>query len=625
MSRTKRERFLEDEARFTGHFSRHVMATIAESFKPYKWGTWTCLVIGIVARLCLLSTANITGYWADSLCTSGSYCHEPPAFLASFSNLDFLRLLSLVVLVGFVCNLIFRIGISRIGAKAVSTLYDETTMRVSRLPMDFFDRTPVGRIMSRFSSDYAAIFRMAGGPLGEFLGIAFDLFATLVLLAIASVYYLPVVFLAAACYTLLYRLNVPRMRYHRRQFAAARSPSVAHFAETVQGARLVKVYGKTGTFIRRFESMVQLLLKERFALAFSTQGYSLQMAFVTALMLFITGLGGIVLISQHKVSTGSLATAFTFIMIVSTTIQQFFEWLANLEDALTGVERMDNYLRRPMELGALLPPKARFSTHLRRSDPGWPRVSHGIGARVGIRNLWLRYAPDLPWVLQGIDIDIAAGERIAIIGRTGSGKSTLIQALYHLYPFQEGSITVDGHRADLSAADRSADPDAVPLEQFRRLIALIPQEPTLFRGRLRDNLVADEPSDEKIWDILRAIGLEQWVRGLAHGQGLAYPVEERGSNLSAGQRQLLCMARCFLAEAPVIITDEATSAIDPASEELLVRALDERTRGRTLIIVAHRLSTVKGCDRVLWLDQGRVRMLGTPDEVLPVFTSTELH
>lgn len=618
-----KENFIEEEARFSGHFSRNVMATIAESFRPYRWGTYACLIIGIIARLCLLSTANITGYWADSLCTQGEYCHRPPAIFATFTNIDFLWLLTLVVLIGFLCNLIFRIGISRNGANAVSTLYDETTMRVSRLPMDFFDRTPVGRIMSRFSSDYAAIFRMAGGPLGEFLGLAFDLLATLVLLSVASVYYLPIVVIAMISYTFLYRLNTPRMRANRRQFAAARSPSVAHFAETVQGARLVKVYGKTGTFMRRFESMVHMLLKERLALAFSAQSYSLQMAFVTALMLLITGLAGIVLITQHRVSAGSLATAFTFIMIVSTTIQQFFEWLANLEDALTGVERMDNYLRRPMEPGALLPPKAHFSPQLRRSRPETIRSS-SIGAGVSIKDLWLRYSPDLPWVLKGIDIDIEAGERIAIIGRTGSGKSTLIQALYHMYPVQKGTITVDGLKADLNAADKAADPEGVPLEQYRRLIALIPQEPTLFRGHLRDNLVANEPSDEKIWDILRAIGLEQWVRGLGHAQGLAYPVEERGSNLSAGQRQLLCMARCFLAEAPVIITDEATSAIDPASEELLVRALDERTRGRTLLIVAHRLSTVKTCDRVLWLDQGKVRMLGTPDEVLPIFASTEL-
>src|SRR5205085_6960515 len=117
------------------------------------------------------------------------------------------------------------------------------------------------------------------------------------------------------------------------------------------------------------------------------------------------------------------------------------------------------------------------------------------------------------------------------------------------------------------------------LEAFRRRIALIPQEPTLFRGTLRENLVAGggEGRDELLWATLDGIGLADWVRSLGRGEGLGYLVEERGANLSAGERQLVCMARCFLADAPVIVTDEATSAIDPASEALLVRALEQRT------------------------------------------------
>ncbi|RYZ50458.1 MAG: ABC transporter ATP-binding protein, partial [Proteobacteria bacterium] len=172
------KRYLEDEVRFTGNYSKNVTRTILETFRPYLKMTWTSLLIGIIARLCLLSTANISGYWADSLCQNESFCHALPSFFDGYQTMDFLYLLMTVVSVGFICNLIFRVSISRTGAKAVSTLYDEVTMHVSRFPMDFFDKTPVGRIMSRFSSDYASIFRMAGGPLGEFLGLAFDLIAT---------------------------------------------------------------------------------------------------------------------------------------------------------------------------------------------------------------------------------------------------------------------------------------------------------------------------------------------------------------------------------------------------------------------------------------------------------------
>lgn len=628
---SKLGRFLEEEVRFSGRYSKNVVATIAESFAPYKTLTWLCLGVGIIARLCLLSTANITGYWADSLCKSASFCHKPPTPLDSFHNIDFLYLLTAVVTVGFFCNVFFRVSISRIGAKAVSTLYDEVTLHVSRFPMEFFDKTPVGRIMSRFSSDYASIFRMAGGPLGEFIGLAFDLVATLILMSLASAYYVPIVLLACGAYFWLYRKHTPLMRANRRQYAAARSPSVAHFAETVQGARLIKIYGKTDSFVHRFERQVNIFAKERLALSFSSQHYSFHMAIVTALLLLLTGLTGIGLVSSGRVSTGSLATAFTFILVVSTTVQQFFEWLANFEEALTGVERFDNYLRRPLEVGSSLPANAQYTkTVRRRSTTEKLMPLDSKGAEVRVEHLWLRYGPDLPWVLKDLDFTIRPGERLAIVGRTGSGKSSLIQTLYLMYPPQQGRILINGLTPDLTAPEKSSNiSEGVDLEVFRRSIGLIPQDPTLFRGSLRQNLIAtnDKVQDATIWAMLKTIDLDQWVKELGQGesQGLDYAIEERGANLSAGERQLICMARCFLSQAPLIVTDEATSAIDPASEELLVKALEERTRGRTVIVVAHRLSTVKSCDRVLWLDQGRVRMLDVPDVVIPVFSKASLN
>jgi ABC-type multidrug transport system fused ATPase/permease subunit len=623
-------RFLDEEIRFSGRFSRNVARTIRDSFAPFALRTTVYLVVGFFARVFLLATANIAGYWADALCKDGPYCHPVPRLLQGFTSRDFLALLAGSVGLGFVLNIIFRVGISRTGARAVSLLYDEVTMRVSRLPMSFFDKTPVGRIFSRFSSDYQAIFRMAGGPLGEFIGIAFDLVSVLMLMTLASPYYLPIVGVSIVAYFVLYRANITRLRLERRAYAAVRGPSIAHFAETVQGARPIKVFGKVGVFAERFARLVEDFIVKRVRVATMAQLFSLNMAFVTGCMLLVTSAVGLWLVSTRRVTPGSLATAFTFIMIVSTTIQQFFEWLSNLEDALTGVERMDDYLRRSLEPGARLPPAAVFAPQVQRDvapgrEPARPPGERG--AAVDLDDLWLRYGPDLPWVLRGLTLHVPAGERLGIVGRTGSGKSSLIQTLFLLYPPQRGSLRIGGVTADLSPAEgaRVASPaDAVALAAFRRQVALIPQDPTLFRGTLRDNLVEGRVvPDEQIWATLERLGLASWLRTLSQGQGLDAPVDERGANLSAGERQLVCMARCFLSDAPVIVTDEATSAIDPASEALLSKALARRTEGRTCLIVAHRLSTVESCDRVLWLDDGAIRMLGTPAEVLPVFARTE--
>jgi ABC-type multidrug transport system fused ATPase/permease subunit len=153
-------------------------------------------------------------------------------------------------------------------------------------------------------------------------------------------------------------------------------------------------------------------------------------------------------------------------------------------------------------------------------------------------------------------------------------------------------------------------------------MALIPQEPHLFRGTIRENLSGvNDLDDGKLWTALEKIGIARWVRSLKHqGQvGLDFRLEEGAKNISQGERQLLCMARALLQDTPIIIMDEATSSVDPASEELLVRATETHMKDKTKIIVAHRLSTIENSDRVLWLDQGRLRMLDRPDLVLPEF------
>jgi len=617
--------FVEDEITFSGKFSGNVFATVRDSFRPWWARLALLLVVGLAARLLLLATANILGMWADSLC-HGDHCRTTAgsALVAGFTHSDFLRVLIWFALTGFVLNTLFRVAISRTGALAVSSLYDEVTMRTSRLPMSFFDTTPVGRIVSRFGSDYGAVFRMAGGPLGEFLCLVFDLILMLMLTMVASVWFAPVVVAMVLLNLWLYRLNNPRLREERRALSAARGPAIAHFSETAQGTVPIKVFGKRETFLERFNKLLARTMIHRIRTMIAVHGFALQMTSVTAMLLLVTGVGGIWLINSGRTSVGSVGVAFTFIMMTSTTIQQFFEWLANLEEAMTGVERLDNYLRRPLERGALVPARSRM-------DCGQPRakisessllpanLTQLAGVRqvpeVKVDDLWLRYRPDLPWVLKGVTFHVEPREHFAIVGRTGCGKSSLIQALYLLYPAERGSIAVDKMTAG-----------AAPLDQFRRTFSLIPQEPVLFRATLRENLCVDTRTTEAdIRAALREIGIEPWVDRLAGKsagggivRGLDYVVEERGANLSTGERQLLCMARAMIQGAPVLIMDEATSAIDPHSEELLVRATRHVLADRTRIVVAHRLSTIADCQRVLWLDGGQVRALDTPDRILPL-------
>lgn len=615
--------FLSDESSFHGRYSKDIFQTLKFAYCPFYRRVACLVVIGWIGRFLLLGNTNVIGWWVDSLCRAPSECRGVPTVLSAFDHREYLWTLGLMTLIGFITTATFRIGFSRISAKAISQLHDETAMRTSRFPIRFFDQNPVGRIVTRFSSDYGNVFRLFGGPLAEFFAILSDLLSMLVLIAIASPYYLPIVAVVAAFNYVVYRANRDRLRAARRKASANRSPSIAHFAETAQGASAIRIFSRQKTFSERFRKLNRNYLASRLSASANVLTFSMQMNALTALLLLTTGLAGLYLTEAKLVSIGSLGVAFTFIVLSGTSIQMFFDWLAQLEEALTGIERLNEYLLRDIESGAKLPAARLFPTMHPVRDPNEENElrQHGrnamASAPVDVENLWFRYGENLPWVLKGLDFRIEAGEKVGIIGRTGSGKTSFVQALFHLYPFQKGEVLVRG------VSPTAKDASRVDLSLYRRSIALISQEPTLFRATIRENLdFANDHSDDELLQALNHVGLSGWLERQPFG--LKSQIEERGRNLSAGERQLLCMARCLLQEAAVVVMDEATSSVDPRSEEILVRATREFFKGRTQIRIAHRLSTLEDCDRILWLHRGEVRMFDRPEVVLPIFRQTSL-
>lgn len=621
MSTPKTKRYLDQESAFRGRYSRDVFESLYFAYKPIIWKVGFFVVCGFFGRLFLLANANLIGFWVDSYCLrtmpGSPACHRLPAVLAGFDDRAFLTLLGALTAAGFALTAVFRITFSRLSAEAVSRLYDETTLRTSRLPIQFFDTNPVGRIVTRFSSDYGNVFRLFGGPLAEFFAIVFDLTCMLFLISFASPYYLPIIVLIGFANYFVYRLNRERLRVERRELSAGRSPSIAHFAETTQGASTIRIFGRQATFLKRFSRLNDRYLDQRLRTSAVVFKFSMQMSVLTALMFLLTGIAGYYMARSGWVSIGSVGVAFTFIAFSGTSLQMFFEWFAQFEEAMTGVERMNDYLRRRLEPGAKLPAAREFPTDHPVYDAKdearlqKARLVPERCASVTIEDLWFRYSPDLPYVLKGLDFQIRPGEKVGIVGRTGSGKTSFVQALFHLYPFERGRVLIDG---------RGPEAD---LPVFRRAVALISQEPTLFRGTIRENLdLTGRHADARLLDAVERVGLTDWLK--VQPKGLESAVEERGRNLSAGERQLLCMARCLLQDAPVVVMDEATSSVDPQSEEILVRATREFFADRTQIIIAHRLSTLIHCDRILWLHKGEIRMFDKPDKLLPVFQATTL-
>jgi len=624
---SRKKSYLDQETRFTGKFNSSVFETLWLAYQPFLSRVILSLSLGFLGRLCLLANANIIGYWVDSFCvpTSERTCRPLPAPFQEFTAANYLLLLFGLTLLGFSFVLIFRVLFSRLSAQAVSQIYDETTYRTSRRPMSFFDSTPAGRIITRFSSDYGNVFRLFGGPLAELFAIIFDIIAMFILIAFASPLYIPVVFLIAAVDYGIFKINAHRLREARRALSASRSPSIAHFAETAQGASTIRSFIKQHSFSKRFETLDRHYLKNKIDATRALMRFSFQINCTTAIFLLLTGAGAWWLLDLGWLSVGSIGVAFSFIALSGNTVQMFFEWVSQFEEAMVGVERLDHYVRSPLEKGARLPSWARFqtehpkATRMNEIRLQQSKLTHAPAARVEFAQVQFRYRKDLPPVLKGLSFDIKAGERFGIVGRTGSGKSSLIQALFYLYPLDQGAIRIDGKCPD--PIDGSEQPDFVDLNLYRRSIAFIAQDPTLFRGTLRENLDVNQTlNDDDLIEALKKVGLQEW----ANPYDLLRPIEERGRNLSQGERQLLCMARCLLQDTPVIVMDEATSSVDPQSEEILVRATEEFFRDKTQIIIAHRLSTLQNCDRILWLQNGEIRMIGKPSEVLPQFQKAKL-
>jgi ABC-type multidrug transport system fused ATPase/permease subunit len=604
--------FHDDESQFHGRYSKQVLQTLHHAYRPFLVRIVLLIVAGFFGRILLLSNANLIGYWVD---------HR-----SEIDAIRFVNILAAVTLLGFILTTAFRILFSRLSAAAVSRIYDEVTIRTSRLPIAFFDRNPVGRIVTRFSSDYGNVFRLFGGPLAELFAIIFDLLSMIILVTVASWKFLPIVFFIGALDYMVYRLNRDRLRLKRRELSAIRSPSIAHFAETAQGASTIRVFARQRSFFRRFIETNGAFLDQKLKTTKSIYGFSLQMNAMTSLLLLLTGVVGYLLVKAGALTVGSLGVAFSFIVLSGTSMQMLFEWLAQLEEAMTGVERLDDYLRRDLESGGRLPSWRKFPTPHptydanEEEDLKRKKLSDTRSAAVQVDDLWLRYGEEAPFVLKGVSFSIRPGEKIGVVGRTGSGKTSLVQALLHLYPMDRGKIFIDGQLPNTSTAK---DPSKVDLSLYRRSIALISQEPTLFRGTVRDNLdLNGAHSDEELKQALGRVGLSEWYSIQPHG--LETTIEERGRNLSSGERQLLCMARCLLQDAPVVIMDEATSAVDPRSEEILVQATKKFFADRTQIIIAHRLSTLEYCDRVLWLHEGEVKMFDRAETVIPAFSRAEL-
>lgn len=575
-------------------FSKTIFDTLVQAYRPFIVRIVTVVVLGFAARLLFLSNAQMIARFYDA--------HKV------IQRKDLVSLTSgllVVLVVSFLLTLIYRTVFSRLSALAVSRIYDETTYRVSRYPLSYFDNTPVGKITTRFSSDYGNIFRLFGGPLAEFLSIIFDLIGISILIMLTHPYFIVNLLLAGVGFYAILKRNQLRLREHRREVSILRGPSVAHFSETVQGSLSIRQNSKVRTFINRFLKLDALYITSKYHIVKSIMRFSTELNIISTLLFLINGLLGMYLVHEGRLGAGQVAVILGFTILATNTLQMFFEWYSQFEEALVGVERLDEFIRNPIEEGAFLPAYADFKTHHPKKEKSTAAAESttklASDFKLSVENLSLTYPNQNQPTLTNVSFKLKPSEKLGIIGRTGAGKSTLIAALLRLYPFNQGVILIDNtFKTDI--------------EDHRKQFSLISQDQFFIRGTIKDNLdLFNQFSSAQLNETLKLVGLQLQLH---------FMLDEKGQNLSQGEKQLLSLARGLLQNAEIFIFDEATANIDPQSEKLIELALKKTLADKTQIRIAHRLQTVLDCDKILWLEHGQVKMLGSTPEVLKAFEAS---
>ena len=498
--------------------------------------------------------------------------------------------------------LLAALGFTIFGTEASKNMLYRAFQRVLRAPISFFDTTPLGRIMNRFSKDIDVM----DNNLTESLRSAattVSMLISIIILTIAYYYYFAVALVPLCIFYFVsaayYRSSALEIKRHESVF---RSAVYSQFNEAIVGTSTIRAYGMQKTFSKTITDAIDNM-DSAYYLTFANQRWlGVRLDIIGVVFLLVTGM--LVVTNQFSVSPSISGLVLSYLVSITQTLLLAVRQVADAQNNMNAVERVHYYTTSVEEEA----PAETIGFNLPAS---WPEHGH-----ITFRDVQMRYREGLPMVLHSLSIDVLAGERLGIVGRTGAGKSSIMVALFRMVELASGSIVID-----------DVDISSIGLKDLRSHLSIIPQDPTLFRGTVRTNLDPfGQHSDLDLWASLRRAHLisdgeavavvDQDVNEGRNGKiTLETIVEADGANFSLGQRQLMGLARALVRDSRIIVCDEATSSIDFESDLKVQKTMIQEFKGRTVLCIAHRLKTIIGYDRVCVIDNGCVAELGPPLEL----------
>ncbi|KAF9149045.1 hypothetical protein BG015_009183 [Linnemannia schmuckeri] len=470
---------------------------------------------------------------------------------------------------------------------ASRSIHRRLLSQILNSPVRFFDTTPLGRIMNRFTKDMGTIDEDVA-PISS--NLMFDFLGTLTVVIVITVItpkFLFPAFVITILFVAMANLYLRSSRELKRVESITKSPIFSHFGESLSGVATIRAYGAE----KRFQHENLELLDEHnrpfFYLWVCNRWLSIRVDVLSALVSFFAGL---LIIMNTNIDPGLAGLSLSYSLTFTDHILWLCRLYSEMEMNMNSVERVREYMDLPQEPPAVIEGC--------RPPPGWPN-----NGEINVEHLVMQYSPDDPPVIRDVSFHVKPREKIGIVGRTGAGKSTLAVAFFRFMELTAGKITVDG-----------IDISTLGVHDLRSSLTIIPQDPVLFIGTIRTNLDPfNEHDDAALWATLRRVHLigEDGADSNSFGN-LDSEVMENGSNFSQGQRQLIGLARALLKQSKIIILDEATASVDHETDARIQATIREEFKESTLLTIAHRLRTIIDFDKVLVMDHGQVVQFDTP-------------
>ncbi|SCV73559.1 BQ2448_7485 [Microbotryum intermedium] len=507
--------------------------------------------------------------------------------------------------------------------RAAKLMHDRMFNAVMRSPMLFFETTPLGTILNRFSRgkrawtglgnsvtglkrltrtcfctpDVYVVDEVLARVFGGFFRTAASVIGMIVVISAAAPAFLFVLIPIGFIYKRVQTYYLATSRELKRLDATTKSPIFASFQETLGGVATIRAYRQSARFIAENEARVDRNQEAYFPSINCNRWLAVRLEFLGSNIIFFTALLCVIaLVRNRNLDAGLIGIALSYALSTTQTLNWIVRSATEVETNIVSVERVQEYIE--------LKPEAPLYVKATEPDASWPQ-----SGSLTYDHIAARYRENLDLVLRDVSFDIKGGEKVGVCGRTGSGKSTLTMVLYRVIEAEQGVVSIDG-----------VDVSKIGLHCLRSRMSIIPQDSQCFEGNLRENLdPAGTCSDSQLWAALEQCRLKEHVESM-EGKLDAH-IDEGGSNLSSGQRQLLCLGRALLRKSKILVLDEATAAVDPESDKEMQSVIRREFADCTIFVIAHRLNTILDCDKIICMDAGKVAEFDTPANLLADPTS----